>query len=547
MATVQMADSHAGKMATSRRIAGATGIMMAAIFGSRILGLVRDAVISYRFGQSYESDIYYAAFILPDLLFFLIAGGALSSAFIPVFTEHVTHGREKEAWETFSTVATCMFVVILGFVILGEIFTHGLVRLLTGFGPKEAQDTVGLTRIVLPAQLCFFLGGLMMGAQQARHRFLIPSLGPIVYNIGIILGGVLLAPFLGPAGLCWGALGGAIVGNFAMQAVALRQDGARFRPSLNFRHPDAVRVWKLMLPVILGIALPQVSILFNRIFATQLGKGPLSALTRANMLMQVPLGVFAQAMAVAIFPTLSALAAKKQYDELRSTTSQGIRALLFLTIPASLLMIVLAVPIIQAILQQGKFTAADTPMTALALQFYCAGIFAWSAQSILGRAFYAMHDTVTPVVVGTGVTVVFIPMNLLFMNTLGMGFRGLALATTVAAILHMVVMMIVLRRRLGGIEGGKMLASLSRIVLAAAIASLACWAVRYGLDRVFGDPLAPGLHVKAVKLHALLTTFLGFGVGAAVYAGCAVALRVEELHQALALLRRRKRAPVAAG
>src|SRR2546430_8384025 len=164
MATVPMADSRAGSTATTRRIAGATGIMMAAIFGSRLLGLVRDAVISYRFGQGYQSDIYYAAFILPDLLFFLIAGGALSSAFIPVFTEHVTHGREKEAWETFSTVATCMFVVILGFVVLGEIFTRGLVQLTTGFGEAEARDTVGLTRIVLPAQLCFFLGGLMMGA-----------------------------------------------------------------------------------------------------------------------------------------------------------------------------------------------------------------------------------------------------------------------------------------------------------------------------------------------------------------------------------------------
>ncbi len=245
-------------------------------------------------------------------------------------------------------------------------------------------------------------------------------------------------------------------------------------------------------------------------------------------------------MAVAIFPTLSALAAKKQFDELRSTTSRGIRSLLFLTIPASLFMIVLAVPIIQVILQHGKFGPDATRMTAIALGFYCAGIFAWSAQSILGRAFYALQDTVTPVVVGTGVTLVFIPMNLLFMNTLNLGFRGLALATTVAAVLHMTIMMVVLRRRLGGLEERQMANSVARILAAAAIAAVACWAVRAGLEGLFGDPLQVGLTSHAVKLHALLTLAVAFAAGVAVYGASAVLLRIDELHQAMSLLRRRR-------
>lgn len=504
--------------------------MMVTILASRLLGLVRNAVISHQFGQKYWADVYTGAFQIPDLLFYLIAGGALSSAFIPVFTEYITKGEDDKAWRVFSTVSCVMFVVIGAFVVAGEIFATPLVHIVNpGFAPGKVADTVPLTRILLPAQLCFFLGGILMGTQYARQRFLIPSLGPVVYNIGIILGGVLLAPFVGVAGLCWGAAAGAFAGNFLLQIAASRRIGMRFSLSFDWRDPGAMKVWKLMLPVVLGLALPQVSIWMNRAFASYLGDGPQAALFNANQMMQVPLGIFAQAMGVAIFPTLSALAARRELDTLRTTASSGIRSLLFLTIPSSVLMIVLATPIVQVLLQGGKYGPDDTAAAASALGFYCVGIFAWSAQSILARAFYALQDTVTPVVVGTVVTLFFIPLNWVFGFTLHMGINGLALATTVAAVIHMVVMMEVLRRRLNGFETPQLLTSFTRTTLASLGAAVPCRVVMAVMGAATGG-------TWAIKLHALMTVIVAGLAGCVGYVLFAWLLRCQELGEVRALI-----------
>jgi putative peptidoglycan lipid II flippase len=523
---------------SARRIAVASLILISFTFASRLLGVVRDAVISGKFGQNFQSDIYNAAFMIPDLLFFLIAGGALSSAFIPVFTEKITNGQEREAWHVFSVVASVMTLIVTLFILIGMAFTEPLVRMLNfGFSDLKVEATVPLTRIVLPSQLCFFLGGLLMGTQYARNRFLIPAIGPLIYNLGIILGGLLLGGRIGVAGLCWGALGGAIVGNFGLQWWAVWRSGMHFHPSLDWKHPDVMKVWKLMLPVILGLALPQVSIIVNRMFATTLGDGPLSAISNANRLMQVPLGIFAQTMGIAIFPTLSAMAAKKEWSELRSTASTGIRFILFLTLPSSLFIIVLSRPIVALLLQHGKFLPGDTLITATALIFYSIGIFAWSAQAVLSRAFYAMQDSRTPVIIGTGVTLLFIPLNWLLMTPLGMGYAGLALATTIAASLHMFLTLMVLRRRLNGIEGGRLMVSTGKTLLASLGGALACYGALFSLESHFGAvQFSP--HVKT---HALQAIAAGLAAGVAVYLLCAALLRSEELGQVRSLLRRRRR------
>lgn len=522
----------------ARRIAGAAGIMMAAILASRLLGVVRNAVISHRLGQKFEADVYYAAFQLPDLLFYLVAGGALSSAFIPVFTEHLATGREREAWRIFSTVACVMFVLVGAFVVVGWVFAPLLMQLVVpGASAEKIAQTVPLTRILLPAQLCFFLGGLLMGAQQAHQRFLIPALGPVIYNVGIIVGGIALVPWLGTAGLVWGALGGALVGNFLLQAWAVRRLGAIFTVSFHARDPAVMKVWRLMLPVVLGVALPQVSIWVNRAFASALGDGPLAALTNANQLMQVPLGVFAQAMAVAIFPTLSAQAARGELTHLRETASAGIRSLLFLTVPASLWMLLLARPTVALLLQHGKFGPDDTRLTATALAYYCLGIFAWSAQSILSRAFYALQDTRTPVVIGTAVTILFVPLNWLLMSPAGLGIRGLALATSIAATLNCLVMLWVLARRLQGFEGKRLARSLAQIGMAAALSGLACAAAAGVARQLVGGGL--------VKAEAAAELALGTGAALAIYLVLARAMGSEELSQMLGLLRRRKAARAA--
>jgi len=519
---------------THRHIAGATGIMMALILTSRVLGLVRDRVIAGRFGQGYETDIYNAAFTIPDLLFFLIAGGALSSAFIPVFTEHIATGKERDAWRIFSVVASVMTLVVTAFILLGELFTPTLVIWTNpGYSPDKVAATVPLTRILLPAQLCFFLGGLMMGTLNARGQFLAPGLGPVIYNLGIILGGLFLTRRFGVAGLCWGALSGAIIGNLALQWFMVRRTGGRFITKglrQYWRHPGVLKVWKLMLPVILGLALPQVSTIVNKMFAASLGDGPQSALMNANRLMQVPLGIFAQATAIAIFPTLAAQAARKEMAQLRRTANFGIRSILFLTVPSSLLMVVLALPIVQLILHTGRFQDAEAHMAATALIYYSLGIFAWSAHAIIARGFYAMQDSRTPVLVGTGVTLIFIPLNWLLMRW--MSYGGLALATSIAATIHMLTMLILLRNRLHGIEGGRLLTSVGRIVLASIVTALVC--------RVVRDFVQHGLTTRvgmSVTAQAFVTLSVCLLVSMAVYGAMAVVLQMEEWRQ----LRRRFR------
>jgi putative peptidoglycan lipid II flippase len=538
--------------------------MMAGILGSRLLGLVRERVIAHQFGQSFSTDTYNGAFTIPDLLFFLIAGGALSSAFIPVFSEYVTKDKEKEAWRIFSVVASVMTIVVMFFILIGEIFTRQLVEKTNpGFAavPGKVEATVALTRILLPAQVCFFLGGLMMGTLTARNQFAGQALGPVIYNLGIIFGGLFLTRFFGVAGLCWGAVGGAIVGNLGLQWYLVRKSGGKFLPGSlkkNFRHPGVLKVWKLMLPVILGLALPQVSTIIGKMFASTLsGDGPQSALMNANKLMQVPLGIFAQATAIAIFPTMAAQAARKEMAALRHSVNFGIRSILFLTVPSSLLMFVLALPIVQLLLQSGKFTDADAAMAAAALRYFAVGIFAWSAHSIITRGFYALQDSKTPVVVGTLVTLIFIPLNVVMLNYTGRtdavrATAGLALVTSIAATIHMSLMLVLLRKRLRGLNGGRLLSSVVRIVLASAVtAVVCCWLrdrIQHSYDLKHAAQAAQTAVVqtaaeahKHVTRESLLLLLVCLGASVAVYGGLALALGMEEI----ALLRRlfnRKRA-----
>lgn len=541
-----------GGASSRRRIAGATGIMMAGILASRLLGLVRERVIAHQFGQGFWTDVYNGAFTIPDLLFFLIAGGAFSSAFIPVFTEYLEMDNERDAWRIFSAVATVMGLVVTVFIILGEIFTPQLV-VWTNPGylaiPGKVEATVGLTRILLPAQICFFLGGLMMGTLQVRHRFGPVVLGPMIYNIGIICGGIFLARRFGISGLCWGAVVGAVIGNLCLQWVMVVRSGGCFvwrGLSKHLRHPGVKQVWRLMLPVILGLALPQVSTIIGKMFASRLGDGPQSALMYANKLLQVPLGVFAQSTAQAAFPTMAAQAARGEIAALRSTVSYGLRSILFLTIPSSLLLFVLALPAVQLLLQTGKYTVKDAEMAAACLRFFAIGLFAWSGHSIITRGFYALKDSRTPVIVGTAVTAIFVPLNYVVLWIFGSGTRhqvsavaGLALVTSLAASIHMLTMLVLLRTRLRGIEGGRLLVSVGRMLAASLAAALVCKIIRDGLEHRFAA--AAGKHVFVHSFTVLAACLIA---GSAVYGLLAIALRMEE---AAILVRMGRRAGRALG
>ena len=572
---------------TGRVVAAATGLMIVTILLSRLLGFVRESVLLYYFGRGALTDIYKQSFIIPDMLYFLIAGGALSSAFIPVFTRYMAEGKEEDAWKTFSVIACAALLVAIIFIVAGEIFAVPLSRLLSpGFKPEQVREMAYLTRIILPAQAFFFLGGLMMGTLYSRNHFLAPALGPLIYNVGIIAGGLITAHFhradlqyisspeivralhiyfspnATPAelaavartvdvshvlrvgtrvvsGYSWGALVGAFVGNFCIQLLAMKKLGMRFIPSFNVRHEGVKKVFLLMLPVIFGLSLPQVDVQVNKYFGTLLAVGAVTALDNANRLMQVPYGVFGQAFGTAVFPALSTLAAKSLWDEYRAQLSQGIRGIVFLTLPASVLMMVLAVPIVRLVFEHGKLvTPHDTYVTAVALVLYCAGVFVWSMQAVVARGFYALHDTLTVVISGTVATILFIIMNLIFVRSswakLAVAPAGLALTTTLAASAHTGLLMWLLSRRIGGIDGRRITVSIGKMLLASAVMAAFTYYAYAGIQSMasFGQLM----HTSKVGGTGLLLLVAG-GLGTIVYAAVSYLLKIEELQYAISMFK----------
>lgn len=504
---------------------------MVAILLSRVLGLVRDMVISGLFGQGRNTDIYYAAFKLPDLLFYLIAGGVISAAFVPVFVEYLSKDKKEDAWELFSVIATVLAVIVAGFILIGELFARQLVPLVAAPGIKDAAalDALAhLTRIVLPAQFFFFMGGLMMASLWAHNQFVAPGLGPSVYNIGIITGGAIAGSQLGPQGvegLAWGALAGAFAGNFVLQYVVLRRYGLKYKPNFNYRHPGAMKVWMLMIPVIFSLSLTYVDVYVNQLFASYLFKGAISALDRANRLMQVPIGIFGQSIAIGFYTTLASQFATQKMADFRETVNYGLRTIAFVAIPSTVILIVLRVPIIQLLFQHGHFSAEATSEVADPLIFYALGILAWSAHPLMARAFYSMHNTWVPVITGTSMTLIFVPLNYVLMkammHTSFGGHSGLALATTVAAVGDMVLLLYLLRRKAGGINLKRILVSIGKISIASGAMGIVVW-----LTLLWVEGLAlPGIPFKVV---AGLRFLLPSAAGAVVFIISVHLLKLEE-------------------
>ncbi len=518
-------------MSTQKTVTKAAAIMMAAIMLSRILGLVRDVVISGLFGQGRNTDLYYAAFGIPDLLFFLIAGGVLSAAFVPVFVEYLEKNQREEAWELFSVIASIMAVIVAVLILFGEIFARHLVPILATPGiddPQSLDFLAYLTRIVLPAQFFFFMGGLMMAALWAHKHFTAPGLGPSIYNIGIITGGAIAGTQIGPQGvqgLAWGALTGAFFGNFVLQFFVLRRYGMKFRPNFNYRHPGAIKVWKLMVPVIFSLSLTYVDVYINRWFASFLFEGAMSSLDRANRLMQVPIGIFGQAIAIGFYTTLAAQFANQKMGDFRETVNYGLRTIAFVAIPSTVILIILRVPIIQLLFQHGEFSAKATADVANPVIFYSLGILAWSSHPLMARAFYSMRVTWVPVLTGTIMTVIFVALNWVLMNAMMHckygGHSGLALATTIAAFGDMLLLLYFLRIKAGGINVRRILLSLTKITAA----SLVMGAVMWGMLQVVENNIVNGL---PFKLAAASQVFIPMAVGGAVFIAAVKLLKLEE-------------------
>jgi putative peptidoglycan lipid II flippase len=474
-----------GTPSVTRRIAQASGIIMASVLASRLLGFLREWTVAHQIGSNAVTDAYYAAFNLPDFLNYLVAGGALSLTFIPVFTRYMAETREDEGWHVFSTVITVMGLALTGLIVAGEIFAPQLVKIIApGFSPAEKARVVFLTRLMLPAQFCFYLGSILSAVQYAKAQFLVPSLAPVIYNLGIILGGVLLSARIGITGFSVGVLGGALAGNFLLQLYGARRAGASFSPNFDVGHPGFRMFIKLTIPIMLALSLVFTDDWIIRWFGSYLVPASISWLSYAKTLMRVPLGVVGQAVGVASFPFLAQLYSEGKLVELNDTLNATLKGLLLLLVPISALTIAQSQPLVYFVFSHTRLRAPDLHATAATLVFFSLGMFAWGAQNILARGFYAVRDTLTPAVVGTALTFLNLPVYWLLVHRLE--HLGLALASSCGIIAYTVALFFLLNRRLKNRESGALVVFFLKLVAASGLAGLACLYLTHYLERRIG-------------------------------------------------------------
>jgi len=501
-----------------RRIARAAAQVIVLFVLSRALGLAREMVIGAAFGTSGAYDAYLAAVRIPDVLFTLIAGGALGSAFIPAFADCFARGDPDGGWRLASAVVNLLLVVLTVAAGLAWLAAPALVPavLAPGFEPGRQALTVSLMRMMLLAPVFFGVSGVVMGILNGRQHFILPALAPSFFNLSLIGGAWFLAPRMGIRGLALGYVAGAVL-HLLVQLPALPRVGARYRPLLTLRDPGVRKVLRLVAPRVLGLAAVQLNFVVNTNLASRLEEGAVSALNYAWLLMLLPQGVFAQAVATAAFPTLAEQAARGERDEMRGTLAATLRAVFFVTIPAAVGLVTLGRPLVALLFERGAFRAASTEAVTWALVFYALGLVGHAGIEIVVRAFYALHDTWTPVRLVIVAMAINVGLSLALPPVFAWAgvppHAGLALANGVAALVEMALLLGLIRPRLGGLEGRTLAGSAARSIVAAATmaAGLVVWQHAFG------------------HTTALLVGGGGIVLGAVVYVAAAALLRTEEL------------------
>lgn len=515
----------------------AAGVVALAVMLSRVLGLARELIFAALFGAGRGMDAYITAYRAPNLLRDLFAEGALSIAFVTVFSKLGVEKSYEASWELARKMATLALVFMSGVTLLGMIFAPLLIGVLApGFDAGKAAFATELTRIMFPFILLVSLAALVMGMLNSRNIFGVPALASSFYNLGSIFGGVSLAwwidPTFGSRALIGMAIG-TLIGGFlqlAVQIPSLKKVGFTFHFDFGWRDEQVKRVLWLMLPAVIAASAVQINVMVNSIFASFLGDGAVSWLSYAFRLMQLPLGIFGVAVATVTLPAVAKIAAGGDMAHFRETLAKAIRLALFLTLPATIGLMMMSGEIIGLIYERGKFTANDTLQTGAALQFYAVGLMGYACIKVLSPAFYALDRKWTPLLVtlfGIGLN---IALNWLLTFRLGMGHKGLALSTGLVATIDFCILYFLMRRAAGGMETLKVLGSFGRIVVAAA-----------GLVAVVlvgREWLAPWL-TSVFLVDRLWSLLAIIGAAAVVYFGLCALLRVEEAREALALLRRK--------
>ena len=423
-------------------------LIVAAAFGlAAAAGLLRNIILGRQFGIGADLDAYYAAFKLPDLLFSIVAGGALATAFIPVFAGFLAADDRAGAWRLASAVTNLVVLVVTALAVVAGLAAPWLVGrvIAPGFAPAAQAETAAVMRILLVSTVIFGVSAVQGSVLHSFKHFLLPALAPVVYPLGIVAGALWLGPLWGTRGLAVGAVIGALL-HLAIKFPALLHYGFHWRPVLDLRTPAMRHVLWLLGPRLLDLGVFHVTLIMMTNLASRLGTGSVSALEWGWDAMQLPETLIGTAFGLVAFPTLAELAARGDLAGLRRTLSQSLRVVVALTVPAAVGLIVLGRPLLQLLYQRGAFDASSTEAVYVALRFYALGLVGHASLELVARAFFARQDTLTPLLLATASALVNIVLGLLLMGPLGFG--GLALANSIAVTAEVLALSFVLRRRL---------------------------------------------------------------------------------------------------
>jgi putative peptidoglycan lipid II flippase len=515
------------------RLARSAGLTGAATLASRILGLVRDQVLAAMFGAGNDMDAFIVAFRIPNLVRDLFAEGAMSAAFVPTFTRHLTRQGKADAWRLGNNVVNALLLITGIAVIAGVVFAGPIVTVYArNFAevPGKLELTIRLTRIMLPFLVMVAIAAAMMGMLNSLHHYFVPALAPAMFNVATIVCAFALVPLMPSLGLprimaiaIAALVGGA--GQVALQWRPLRREGFAYQPFLSWRDPGLRQVLLLMGPGTLGLAATQVNIFVNTLLATSQGTGAVSWLTYAFRLMYLPIGLFGVSIGTAVLPAVSRHAAIDDMDGVRADVSRGLAMMMLLNVPATFGLMALATPIVRLLFERGHFLRSDTAQTAAALRFYALGLVGYSAVRIVSPTFYALRRSRVPVVVSVGTIAVNVVLSVVLVGT--MGFRGLALGTSIAALANGLLLAALLRVTLSGIDGRRLAIVLAKTVAAGGAMIVVALAVQSTMLAVL-----PGDHVveQAARLGAAIAA------GLAALALFAKLLRIREFDDVVDVL-----------
>lgn len=512
-----------------RSLAQITGFLVIMSALSRVLGYVREIVMTTVFGQGWLTDAYKAAFLIPDFLYLILIGGAFSTAFIPVLSEYVNKNQEDEAWHVASTIFNGMLIAVF----VGMAFFYVTVPfimdefLAVGYAEETKELAIYLTRIMLIQSFFMCLSGVCQGICHVYQQFTAPAVGSLLYNIAIIILGIWLMPKIGITGFAVGVVVGSYLNVIAHFPILLKI-GVKWKPVLDFKHPGVKEFFRLSIPVVLGLSVIYLNYFVTQNLGSQLDEGTVTALNNANRLMQLPIGVFATAIASAFFPTLTELIAKKDIKNFKLKLVEGINLNNFILIPASVGLMVVAEPLIRALFMQGKFTEENVAITASVLIFYCIGILGYSQQQVLNRGMYALRDSKRAVIVNCAIIIINVILS--FMMVGPFKAQGLALAYSIAGLISMFLLYMLLYKKVGDLGSHAIVVSLVKTTVASIV---------MGVSVIFFLKVSDGFIDIASKSQQLMELFLAVGVGIVVFVIMAMVLKIKEMQDAMQLVRRK--------